>query len=71
MGPPPGIFSLMTHYAEAFYVAPGQCFRFVHNGVGRAAHCREPVARRGLFVDGKGKRWTVDACAEHADGLTG
>jgi hypothetical protein len=42
----------MSHYAEAFYVEPGQCFRFVHSGVGHAAHCREPVVQRGEFIDG-------------------
>ena len=56
----------MAHYAEAFAVIPGQCFRFVHNGVGHAVHCREPVVRRGQLMDGKDKRRTVDACAEHA-----
>jgi hypothetical protein len=29
----------MAHYAEAFYVEPGHCFRFVHSGVGHAKHC--------------------------------
>jgi hypothetical protein len=24
------------------------------------------VTRHGQFVDGKGKRWEVDACDEHA-----
>jgi hypothetical protein len=57
----------MAHYAEAFYVAPGQCFRFVHNGVGHAKHCPEPVVSRGTFADGTGKRWKVQACREHAD----
>jgi hypothetical protein len=28
----------VAHYAEAFAVIPGQCFRFVHNGVGHAQH---------------------------------
>ena len=27
----------MAHYAKAFYVHTGQCFRFVHNGVGHAS----------------------------------
>ncbi|MGA8725829.1 MAG: hypothetical protein WB565_12355 [Acidimicrobiales bacterium] len=61
----------MTHYAEAFYVEPGQCFRFVHNGVGHAAHCREPVVVRGRFTDGTGKHWQVDACEDHREELTG
>ena len=59
----------MTHYAEAFAVIPGQCFRFVNNGVGHASHCREPVVRRGQLIDGKGGRWQIDAGAEQAEGL--
>ncbi len=59
----------MAHYADAFCVELGQCFRFVHAGTGHARHCPEPVARRGQFVDRAGKRWTVDACSEHAGGL--
>lgn len=47
-----------------------RCFRIVHSGVGHASHCGEPVVRRGQFIDGKGKRWAVDACAEHAEELT-
>ena len=58
----------MPHYAEAFSVQPGQCFRFVHNGVGHAKHCPAPATRHGTFVDGKGKRWEVDTCDEHAVG---
>jgi hypothetical protein len=59
----------VAHYAEAFCVKPGQCFRFVHAGTGHAQHCPEPVVRRAPFVDRAGKRWTVDACAEHAGDL--
>ena len=61
----------MGHYTEAFFVEPGSCFRFCHNGVGHAAHCREPVVARGQFIDGNGKGWRVDACDEHAEELTG
>jgi hypothetical protein len=43
----------------------------VHNRVGHAAHRREPAVRHGQFVDGKGKRWTVDACTEHVEALIG
>ena len=51
------------------HARPG--FRFVHSGVGHASHCREPIVRHGRFKDGKVKRWTVDACAEHANELAG
>ena len=64
---PPVRVVLMAHYAEAFYVAPGQCFRFVHSGVGHAKHCPDPVVSRGQFTDKTGKRWQVEACREHAD----
>jgi hypothetical protein len=61
----------VAHYAEAFYVAPGQCFRFVHNGVGHAKHCPEPVLSHGVFTDKTGKRWQVEACQEHAKEANG
>jgi hypothetical protein len=61
----------VAHYAEAYFVEPGQCFRFVHNGVGHANHCPEPVVARGQFIDGAGKRWRVDACSSHARELSG
>ena len=64
-------FRGMAHYAEAFSVHPGQCFGFLHNGVGHAKHCPEPVNRHGTFVDGKGKGWDVDACNEHAEAMIG
>ena len=64
-------FDPVAHYAEAFYVEPGTCFRFRHNGVGHAVHRREPVVAKGQFIDGSGKRWWFDACEEHADELSG
>jgi hypothetical protein len=59
----------VPHYAEAFCVQPGQCFRFVHNGVGHAKHCRKLVVAHGTFIDGKGRRVGIDACREHAEEL--
>lgn len=59
------------HYANAFSPELGQCFRFVHNGVGHAQHCPGPVVARGQFTDGKGRKWTVDGCEEHAGELNG
>jgi hypothetical protein len=35
--------------------------------VGHAKHCPAPVTRHGMFIDGKGKRWEVDACDEPAE----
>jgi hypothetical protein len=59
----------VAHYAEAFSVELGQCFRFVHAGTGHARHCPRPVVCRGRFVDRAGNYWTVDACSEHLSGL--
>jgi hypothetical protein len=60
----------MDHYAQAFFVEPDHCFRFVHSGVGHAAHCPEAVVWNDQFTDGGNKRWQVDACAEHAEELS-
>jgi hypothetical protein len=59
----------MAHYPEAFAVLPGQCFRFVHSGVGHASHCRDPVVCRGRFKDRAGKWHWVEACLEHGGEL--
>ncbi len=53
----------MAHYAEAFYVPPGQYFRFAHDGIGPAMPYPEPVSR-GRFTDRTGKRWQVEAWRE-------
>ena len=34
---PAGV-TVVANYAEAFYVQPRRCFRFVHNGAGHARH---------------------------------
>ncbi len=60
----------MAHYSEAFSTQPGSCFRFIHSGVGHAAHCPEPVVVHGVFTDAKGRKIGVDACAEHAGELS-
>jgi hypothetical protein len=52
-GSPPDAVASMAHFAEAFSVSRGQCFRLVHNGAGHAQHCREPVVRPGVFVAGQ------------------
>jgi hypothetical protein len=41
------------HYAEAFAVMPGQCFRMVQGKAGQQGaptHCPDPVEYRGKFV---------------------
>ena len=55
----------MGHYAEAFAVIPGRCFRFTHAGTGHARHCPGRVVTTGTFRDGTGKRYRVEACGEH------
>jgi hypothetical protein len=57
----------MPHYAEAFSVIPGHCFRFSHSGQGHACHCSHPATIHDRFVDRAGKTWTVDACIDHAE----
>ena len=58
----------MDHYAEAFYVEPGRCWRMVYepDGSGRPTHCPEPVEWRGRYRNRQG--WhVVDSCDGHAD----
>jgi hypothetical protein len=59
----------MSHYAEAFSVRPGRCFRFTGTSIGRAGHCREPIVARGTFIDKNGQLWPVDACERHCEEL--
>ncbi len=54
---------------EQFTTFPGKCFRYVDAGNGHLRHCSMQTVQRGQFTDGMGKRWTVDACAEHAEEL--
>lgn len=61
----------MSHYAEAFMVSPGCCFRMVMKpGEGQPTHCAAEVTSRGVWIDATGKRWHhVEACPEHEDQL--
>jgi hypothetical protein len=59
----------VDHYAEAFTVIPGQCFRMIQGKAGQQGaptHCPDPVEYRGKFIDAKGKHHEVEACEEHA-----
>jgi hypothetical protein len=59
----------MEHYAEAFAIVPGRCFRMVQlPGVGHPFHCVEPVAWHGRFRAGD-RQYRVDACDGHASDL--
>ncbi|HET6811913.1 MAG TPA: hypothetical protein VFH50_12970 [Acidimicrobiales bacterium] len=62
----------MEHYANAFHLEPGRCFRMVarDGGKGPPTHCTEPVALRGRFRDGAGRTHRAEACEGHADALT-
>jgi len=57
----------MDHYAEAFYVEPGRCWRMVTTDrQGMPTHCPEPVEWRGRFKNRQG--WhVVDSCDGHVD----
>jgi hypothetical protein len=63
----------LAHYAEAFIVSWGRCFRFVAGDdprrQGQPAPCRRPVACRGTFRAPGGRHYRVDACAGHAGPL--
>jgi hypothetical protein len=58
----------VDHYAEAFTVIPGQCFRMIQGKAGQQGaptHCPDPVEYRGNFIDAKGKHHEVEACNGH------
>jgi hypothetical protein len=58
------------HYAEAFTLSPGRCFRMVQlPGVGHPAHCSQPIAWHGRFRAADKRLYRVDACEDHADEL--
>jgi hypothetical protein len=62
----------MDHYAEAFFVEAGQCWRMVTTErQGMPAHCAEPVEWRGRTKDGRGRWHVVWSCSGHADELVG
>jgi hypothetical protein len=51
------------HYANAFTLTPGRCFRMVQlEGVGHPDHCREPVACHGRWRAGDKRLYRVAAC---------
>jgi hypothetical protein len=62
---------MASHYAQAFTVMPGRCFRMISKPTahGQPDHCPAPVVYHGVFVDGTGRRWEVDACSGHASDL--
>ncbi len=63
----------MSEPLKSFFVERGRCFRMVRDPVpehrGHTIHCPEPVVTRGRFRAESKKVYTVDACAEHAEGL--
>jgi hypothetical protein len=59
---------MAEHYAEVFAIRDG-CFRLVADKAGRPEHCLEPPAWMGAYQDGQGRRYTVQACDGHRDGL--
>jgi hypothetical protein len=64
---------LSAHHANAFYIEPDRCFRFVcrtGGGRGQPYHCPAPVAWRGVFVTPLGKPHRVWSCEGHRDALT-
>ena len=58
------------HYAEAFSLIPGRCFRFVsHQEAGGPNHCPEPPTWLGAFRVKGGRRYAVEACDGHRASL--
>jgi hypothetical protein len=41
----------------SFTVIPGRCLRLIYSPQIQAMHCPEPPAWKGIWKDGKGKRW--------------
>ena len=62
-----------AHYAEAFTLIPGRCFRMVTDPEsrrrGQPIHCEESVVWRGRFLTRGEDVYRVDACGEHGDEL--
>jgi hypothetical protein len=59
----------MEHYANAFTVDPGQCWRLGYGAHGHPKPCSEPVAWRGRWKT-PSKSYTVDSATstEEASG---
>jgi hypothetical protein len=55
--------------APGFTAQPRQCWTMVYDERGWTTHCTHTVVWRGVFRNVEGKRWTVDACEAHAEGL--
>ena len=57
------------YYADAFFVAPGRCFRMVTStepgSQGSPDHCPEPIEWRGRFQDRTGKWYRLESCDGH------
>lgn len=64
----------MAHYANAFTLIPGRCFRMIIDPDplrrGQPTHCEGPVVWRGRFCTTGEDVCRVDACDEHGDELT-
>jgi hypothetical protein len=65
---------MADHYAEAFKVLSGHCFRMVTDPEplrrGQPTHCAELVRWRGRFRTRGERVYRVDACEGHGDELT-
>jgi hypothetical protein len=62
----------VDHHANAFFVSPGQCFRFVCGTGGKKGqpyHCPASVVWRGRFVTALGTVYGVWSCDGHVDEL--
>lgn len=59
---------MTEHYANAFNITPGECFRLVErdDAHGQPTHCKQPLIVKGRWRDGKGRLRDVEACVTHA-----
>ena len=64
---PPLYRGSMDHYANAFTLTSGRCFRMIQaeDRTGHAEDCPYVTQWRGRFKDAAGKWHTVEACGGH------
>jgi len=72
--PSPDSMDHEGHYADAFYVEAGQCFRMIMStnsgSQGSPTHCPEPIEWHNRVQDRAGKWPKLESCAGHAGDLT-
>ncbi|MDA8300236.1 MAG: hypothetical protein M0005_01530 [Actinomycetota bacterium] len=57
-------------YAGAWDVVRGRCHGLVYDADGKPVGCPKPATASGWRSDYRGRWYSVDACARHADRLS-